>query len=159
MSEENRDIWLALPDTALLAQCRVDTMRGTGPGGQKRNKTESAVRLTHLPSGIVAQNDVTRSQHLNKQNALESLRLNIALQIRAVPSSLPLSLPTSPQRDMLWVARILDLLESVGYSLGDAAKSCGVSTARLGRELAKNPHLWEKVNSERAARGLVKLRM
>lgn len=158
MSEVNRDIWLALPDAALLAQCRVDTMRGTGPGGQKRNKTESAVRLTHLPSGVVAQNDVTRSQHLNKQNALESLRLNIALQIRAVPTSLPLSLPTS-QRDMLWVARILDLLESLGYSLGDAAKSCGVSTARLGRELAKNPHLWEKVNSERAARGLVKLRM
>ena len=42
-----------LDDDDLLAQCRVETMRGSGPGGQHRNKVESAVRLTHEPTGIV----------------------------------------------------------------------------------------------------------
>ena len=158
MTPEERDAFLTSPDTALLAQCRVDTMRGTGPGGQKRNKTESAVRLTHIPTGIVAQNDVTRSQHLNKKNALESLRLNLALQLRCPPPSQPLPLPSS-KNDLLWIARILDILESVNFSVGDAAKTCGISTARLGKELAKTPQLWEKVNSERTVRGLVKLRL
>ena len=45
----------AVPDStddALLAECRVETFRAGGPGGQHQNKTESAVRLTHLPTGM-----------------------------------------------------------------------------------------------------------
>ena len=50
-----------------------DTYRGTGPGGQHRNKTESAVRLTHRPSGVVVQSQSDRSQHTNKRECLKQL--------------------------------------------------------------------------------------
>ena len=156
MTDNERDKWLSLEDAELQRQCRVDTMRGTGPGGQKRNKTESAVRLVHIPSGVIVQNDITRSQHKNKQNALESLRLQIALQCRRPAPQQPVPLPTR-KVDVLWIAHILDLLESLNYSLADTAKACNISTSRLGKELAKHPHLWEKVNKERTERGFPRL--
>lgn len=55
--------------TVTAADCDWEYMRGTGPGGQKRNKTESKVRCTHRASGAVGESDETRSQHDNKRKA------------------------------------------------------------------------------------------
>lgn len=52
---------------------RVETMRGQGPGGQKRNVTDSCVRITHIESGLTAQNCDTPSQHRNKEAAFRQL--------------------------------------------------------------------------------------
>jgi protein subunit release factor B len=64
-------------DEELLRECEVDTFRASGPGGQHVNKTESAVRLRHLPSGVVVTSQSERSQHRNKAICLQKLREKI----------------------------------------------------------------------------------
>jgi protein subunit release factor B len=64
-------------DEDLLSECEVYTFRSSGPGGQHVNKTESAVRLTHLPSGVVVTSRESRSQHQNKAICLQKLREKI----------------------------------------------------------------------------------
>ena len=65
---------LALDDEALLRACEVSTFIGGGPGGQHRNKTASAVRLVHLPTGVTVTATERRSQLRNRSAALERLR-------------------------------------------------------------------------------------
>src|SRR5216683_4393288 len=77
-----RRAWSALTDAQLLDQCSVDTYRASGPGGQKRNKTSSAVRLRHGPSGLLVIAEESRSQHENKAKALRRLRQALFLKLR-----------------------------------------------------------------------------
>ncbi|XP_027358950.1 uncharacterized protein LOC113867714 isoform X2 [Abrus precatorius] len=72
--------YLDLNDEELMRQCEMDTFKSSGPGGQHRNKRESAVRLKHLPTGIIAQASEERSQHKNRASALNRLRSLIALK-------------------------------------------------------------------------------
>jgi protein subunit release factor A len=62
-----------LDRASLAAEVRVDTFRAAGHGGQNLHKTESAVRLTHLPSGIVVVASDTRSQNRNREIAFDRL--------------------------------------------------------------------------------------
>src|SRR6516162_8306120 len=78
----SRGIWASLSDPHLLGQCAVDTYRASGPGGQKRNKTSSAVRLRHLPSGLMVIAEESRSQHENRARALRRLRQVLYLKVR-----------------------------------------------------------------------------
>ena len=95
----NRDstdvIVLPESDEDLLRECEVDTFRSSGPGGQHVNKTESAVRLRHLPSGVVVTSQQQRSQHRNKSLCLQKLRERVARlnyrPARRVPTRVPRS--------------------------------------------------------------------
>ena len=88
-------------DDALLAECRVETFRAGGPGGQHQNTTESGVRLTHLPTGISVTARESRSQHRNRKMALA--RLRAALEERALPEKprIPTKVPGREKRARL----------------------------------------------------------
>ena len=76
-------------DDELLRECEVETFRSSGPGGQHVNKTESAVRLRHLPSGLTVTAQEERSQHRNKSICLQKLREKIGKLSYRAPKRVP----------------------------------------------------------------------
>ncbi len=72
---------------------RVEFFRGSGPGGQHRNVTDSAVRIRHLPTGIVVQANERRSQSMNRELAMERLRKALARRERVVKQRIATSVP------------------------------------------------------------------
>ena len=88
-------------DEDLLRECQVKTFRSSGPGGQHVNKTESAVRLKHVPSGIVVSSQQERSQHRNKVICLQKLRNKVA-QLNFRPEKrVPTQIPRSAKKRTL----------------------------------------------------------
>jgi len=92
-------------DEDLLAQCRVETFRAGGPGGQHQNVTESGVRLVHLPTGVRATAREERSQHRNRALALERLRARLEQRNRRDEPRVPTRVPGSEKRRRLEAKR------------------------------------------------------
>ena len=82
----------------LLAECRVDTFRSGGKGGQHQNKVESGVRLTHRPTGLVVTSRRHRSQHRNREDALERLRRKLEARNRPERPRVPTRVPRREKR-------------------------------------------------------------
>ena len=80
-------------DDELLAQCRVETFMAGGKGGQHQNRTESGVRLVHLPTGLVVTSREERSQHRNKATALRRLREKLERRNLRPPPRVPTRVP------------------------------------------------------------------
>jgi RF-1 domain len=164
-----RGAWTALTDAQLLAQCEVDTYRASGPGGQKRNKTSSAVRIRHPASGLIVIAEESRSQHENRARALRRLRQAFFLKIRdELPSE---RLEALQQQDdykdarqangrldlgrkdpRFWpaVGVVLDVLAATQARVSEAATALGISTGNLIDFLAVEPKVWEQANLLRA---------
>lgn len=164
-----RAAWTSLTDAQLLAQCEVDTYRASGPGGQKRNKTSSAVRLRHLPSGLMVIAEESRSQHENRARALRRLRQALNLQLR---DDLALAdLAAHPAYQGAWVGAgrlalgrkdprywpavgvVLDVLQAAEGRVSGAAEALGVSTGNLVSFLRSDDKVWEQANHLRARFG------
>src|SRR5687767_3899594 len=158
-----------LSDEHLLAQCREDHYRGSGPGGQKRNKTSNAVRLTHLPTGVSATATESRSLRENHLYALRRLRLKLATDLRE-----PVDLQTfeppdwflsirretrieASHRHPLYAAAgglALDLLAALAGNPAAVAVNLGVSTTAVVKLLEGEHALWAAANRIRAEFGL-----
>ena len=168
--------YLELSDEALLAQCEVDRFRASGPGGQKRNKTDAAVRLRHRPTTLVGEANESRSQHENRAKALRRLRLEIAFHLRAPVSVDPCApgvlmkgalaalgealssgrwamSPKNP-RFPLAVAGMFDVIEACGWQLSRAAPELGLTTSTLSRALSEEDIVFRAANERRTALGL-----
>jgi hypothetical protein len=164
----NRSNWTDLTDAQLLAQCEVDTYRASGPGGQKRNKTSSAVRIRHLPSALLVIAEESRSQHENRAKALKRLRQAFYLKLReairteardsvsqreelaSVRSSTG-KLDVGRRDARFWpaVGIVLDVLDAAEARVSEAAQMLGVSTGSLIDFLEADPKVWEQANQMR----------
>ncbi|MGB9181519.1 MAG: peptide chain release factor-like protein [Pyrinomonadaceae bacterium] len=94
---------ILLPDSDedLLRECEMETFRSSGPGGQHVNKTESAVRLRHLPSGLVVTSREERSQHRNKALCLQKLRVKVEQLNHRPAKRVPTRVPRSSKNRTL----------------------------------------------------------
>jgi RF-1 domain len=177
-----RSAWTNLTDSQLLAQCEVDTYRASGPGGQKRNKTSSAVRLRHPPSGLIVIAEESRSQHENRLRALRRLRQALYLKVREEFRPGELSLGSGPppapsptrggragrgvrlrlgRKDpRFWptAGSVLDALYSSEGRVSEAAAALEITTANLVDFLSTDPKVWEQANHIRARFGQKLLR-
>ena len=158
----SRSIWTNLSDDQLLAQCEVDTYRASGAGGQKRNKTSSAVRLRHAPSGLIVIAEESRSQHENKAKALQRMRTALFLEIRDVVAIESIRDDREWRRMLDGQGRVdigrrdsrfwptagivLDVLTAVEARVSEAAAALGISTGNLIDFLQMDSKLWQHAN-------------
>lgn len=167
---------LLASDDALIAQCEVDRYRASGPGGQHRNKTESAVRLRHKLTGVSAIGEDSRSQSENKLHAVRRLRSAIALEVRepvfletyTPPPRLaklvaggtgPLGAKTRHTGEY-WagIAELLDLLVANNLEIGTSAQRLGITTGALSKLLLHDDQVARVINDLRRAKGMRPLR-
>ena len=92
-------------DKDLLAQCEMETYRSSGPGGQNVNRRETAVRLRHLPSGIVVTCQQERYQLRNRRIALAKLRAQLEELAKPVKKRVPTKVPRSVRKRILSTKR------------------------------------------------------
>jgi hypothetical protein len=159
------------PEPRLLAECELERLRRSGPGGQRRNKVETGVRLRHRPTGLVGEATERRSAAQNHAAALQRLRFLLAIEVRS---------PALAERSNLWrqrfrggrisvnadhadapalVAEALDVLAAADWNHQAAAEQLGLSATQLVRLLAVEPRALARLNTARVERGLKPLRI
>jgi hypothetical protein len=162
----------ALPVERLLADCDIRRTRRSGPGGQHRNKVETAVILLHRPTQISAEASERRSQEENRQEAVFRLRLRLAVEVRHLVSE-----PYRPSE--LWISRcqggkvavnarhddfpavlaeVLDVVVSFEHDVRLAAASLACTPSQLTKLLQQEPRAMLIVNQAREQLGLHKLK-
>lgn len=160
-----RNGWLRLDDAALRKACLEERYKASGPGGQRRNKVQTAVRFRHEPSGVTVHAAESRLLQENRVRALRRLRERIALEVRA---PFDLETPELPAEFLaqrgprgalavnrhnpaypLVVATVLDTLEAADGSYAKAGRALGLTTSQVMRFLRSDGEVWRAVEQAR----------
>lgn len=160
----------ALSDAQLLADCDLERLRRSGPGGQRRNKVQTGVRLKHRPTGLVGEATERRSAAQNHAAALLRLRFLLAVNSRG---------PTRDEPSELWQRRIrrgrvtvnaehadapallaeaLDVLARSPADHRAAAAALDISATQFIKLLSLAPAALQQLNAARQQAGLTPLR-
>lgn len=163
----------------LVKDCSIKLLRRGGPGGQHRNKVETAVVIEHLPSGIRAEANERRSQLDNRRIAIRRLRLLLAIKFRSPldtdasgnvvlrpPSELWLSrvansrIRVSVEHDDFpaMLSELLDVLSALQFDVTSTAEHFGISSSQLIGLIRHSPAAMSSVNEARALLGMHRLR-
>lgn len=155
-----------LPPEKLLVDCDERRLRRSGPGGQHRNKVETAVVLSHRPTGVAAEANERRSQQQNREVAVRRLRVRLAIEHRE---------EAKPQPSDLWrgrtrggrlainpehtdfpslLAEALDRIAAADWDESAAAETLGVSRTQLVKLLRIEPKALACLNKHRTEKGL-----
>ena len=154
----------------LLKDCEFQRTRRQGPGGQHRNKVETAVVVKHLPSGVIAEANEKRSQDANKNEAIFRLRLALAVEVRIDREPQPSELfrrrtvngklSVNPRHSDFpgVLAELIDRLQMNDYSIPETAKMTGISGSQILKFLKLHPPAFDSFNRERESRNLHRIK-
>ena len=162
-----------LPDHEFLKQCKITFGRGSGPGGQHRNKVETAVDVLHEPTGITSSASERRSQAQNRHKAIFRLRLKLAIKVRGEvhpdrhrPSQLwqerrqGKQMSVNPRHEdyPALLAEAMDVIFARRFDVAGAAGVLGVSMSQLAKLVRHERHAMKLVNDGRVERNLPPLK-
>jgi len=162
-----------LSDEALLGECEIHFGRGSGPGGQHRNKVETAVSLLHKPTQVLAKASERRKQYDNRRMALRRLREKLARTIRRKidrnrykPTALwqerrqgeRMSINPKHRDYPGLLAEALDVITARDFDVAGAAGVLGITMSQLARLVRHDRASFALVNEGRVKQGLPPLK-
>lgn len=152
-----------LPIEQLLRNCQVTRTRRSGPGGQHRNKVETAIVIEHEPTGVKAEASERRSQEANREQAVHRLRIKLALEIREpVSAESPVSelwqsrcrggrLPINKDHQDFpaILSECLDRLAIHRWEVPPTAEDLALTNSQLIKLCKLEPHALKLINEQR----------
>jgi hypothetical protein len=144
---------------ALLSHCDIRAVRGSGPGGQHRNKVSTGIVIKYLPLGVSGEATERRSQAQNREVAIERLRVRLAAEVRTqgvegaalaafadLYGGLRLRIAESNPDYPVVLALLLDRIYYCGGDLDPAAADLKTSPSQVLRLLRAQPEILQRVN-------------
>lgn len=161
-----------LETETLLKQCEIRRGRRSGPGGQHRNKVETAIVIIHNPTGVRAEATERRSQEQNRRVAIARLRINLAVEVRnpCTPDDLPselwqarctggrITISSSHEDFPVVLAEALDFVTASEFDVAAAACRLGSTSSQLVKLLKLESRALQTVNAQRQKRNVSRLR-